>query len=587
MMPSAAEMNPFGIGEQDFLHPDEAFVLTVIPEGPERLRAYFSIAEGYYLYREKTRFTTAGDAQIMPYHLPPGEIRNDPLFGQVQTWSGEVVADLHVVAASASSPEVSLLAQYQGCAERGVCYPPQKKTFKVAMATSVPPQPPTSGPREPVGLLSHSGQIAQDLSHETLAWSFLAFMGFGILLAFTPCILPMIPILAGVIAGAKADTRQAFFLSLTYVLAMALTYALLGVAIGLTGANFQASMQNPWVISGFVLILIALALSMFGIYEFRLPTVLHNRLHQVGQKFEGGGSYLGAGVMGLLGALVASPCVSPPLVGALIHIADTGSATRGAISLFAMGLGLGLPLLGFGAFEGRFVPHSGPWMVRVKALFGVLLLALSIWMLDRIVPGQVTLALTGFLLLMLGAALRAFDSQTPNARMPARLGKAVGLALFIYGTILLVGAVTGGDSLRRPWQQFASTLDSTELTPEFRPIKSREDLDRELVAARGRPVLLDFYADWCVTCHELDAFTFSERDVQDRMRHFVLLRADITNNDAEDKRLLDFLGLFGPPAILFYDADGAELQAFRTVSYIPAKRFANELDEILSIVRQQ
>lgn len=578
----AGAVDLFGSGEQEFLHPDEAFILTVIPEDSERFQASFRVAEGYYLYRDKTSFSIAGhEAGLMPYQLPEGPVKNDPLFGKVQTWSGDVAVDLRLAEALAGSDKVSLVANYQGCAEKGVCYPPQTKTLKVALATSMPEQPSVSESEDSGDLLSHADQIAQDLADETLIWSFLMFGGFGLLLAFTPCVLPMIPILAGVIAGANAGTARALRLSLVYVLAMAATYAILGVIIGLTGANLQAYMQNIWVIGGFVLILILLALSMFGVYDFRMPASLNNFLHQAGERFAGRGSYLSAGIMGFLGALVASPCVSPPLVGALIHIADTGSALRGGISLFGLGLGLGIPLLVFGGFEGRFMPRSGPWMVRIKAVFGVLLLALSIWMLDRVVPGQVTLALSGLLFLGLGMILRAIDPLALDAGTLSRLGKGVGLAFLIYGGVLLVGAGTGGDSLLRPWAQFTGTSGPVTPSPEFRPIKTVEDLDRELTAAGGQPVLVDFYADWCVTCHELDAFTFSDSEVQARMRRFTLLRADVTANDGDDQELLSSLGLFGPPAILFYAVDGEELRAFRTVSYVPAERFAARLDEVL------
>ena len=577
--PAGAE-NLFDPGEQEFLHPDEAFVLTVMAEDSESFQASFRVAEGYYLYRDKTGFAVAGDAAgLMPYQLPPGVVKDDPLFGPVQTWSGDVVVDLQLATALAGSAEVELVAKYQGCAEQGVCYPPQTKTVMVALEASAPDVSRASEPGGRGGLLSRADQIAQALSDETLAWSFLVFGGFGLLLAFTPCVLPMIPILAGVIAGANASTARALRLSLVYVLAMATTYALLGVIIGLTGANLQAYMQNAWVIGGFVLILILLALSMFGVYEFRMPAILNNFLHGVGQRFVSNGSYTSAGIMGLLGAMVASPCVSPPIVGALIHIADTGSAARGAISLFGMGLGMGLPLMVFGVFEGRFMPHSGPWMVRIKIVFGVLLLALSIWMLDRVVPGPVTLALSGLLLLMLGILLRAIDPLAPDAGTPARFGKGVGLALLIYGGVLLVGAGTGGDSLLRPWAQFMGASGPTAPSLEFKPIKTVEDLDRELAGAGGRPVLVDFYADWCVTCQELEAFTFSDPDVQARMRRFTLLRADVTDNDADDKKLLDSLGLFGPPAILFYADDGTEMRGFRTTGYVSAGPFAKDLDE--------
>ncbi len=579
----AGAVDLFDSGEQEFLHPDEAFILTVMPEDSERFQASFRVAEGYYLYRDKTSFSIEGDdAGLMPYELPSGVVKDDPLFGKVQTWSGDVAVDLRLAEASAESSVVALVANYQGCAEKGVCYPPQAKILKVSLGTSeLGPSPAVETKDRLGGLLSRSDQIAQDLSEETLIWSFIVFGGFGLLLAFTPCVLPMIPILAGVIAGANAGTARALRLSLIYVLAMATTYAMLGIIIGLTGANLQAYMQNVWVIGGFVLILLLMALSMFGVYDFRMPADLQNFLHQVGERFVGSGSYLSAAVMGLLGALVASPCVSPPLVGALVHIADTGNPVRGAVSLFGMGLGLGLPLLAFGTFEGRFMPHSGPWMVRVKAVFGVLLLALSIWMLDRVVPGQVTLGLSGLLLLLLGMILHAVESLPPDANTMSRLGRGVGLAFLIYGGVLLVGAATGGDSLVRPWAHFTNPSESVESSVDFHPIKTVADMNRELASARGQPVLVDFYADWCVTCHELEAFTFSDPDVQARMRRFALLKADVTANDEDDKELLESLGLFGPPAILFYAPDGEELRAYRTVSYVPAPQFAMMLDEVL------
>lgn len=562
----AAAVDLFGDGEPEFLPPNEAFEVTALATGPDSLRVDFRIAEGYYLYRGKTNFLAAPGTPALQYELPGGIVKDDPLFGPVETWTGQVPVALRL--ASPPEPRTAVLeAHYQGCAEQGVCYPPQTKLLEVALdGAGAPP------------MLSRSDRIAEDLAHKALAWSFLAFIGFGLLLAFTPCVLPMIPILASVIAGAgNTGTRRAFFLSLTYVLAMAATYALLGVVIGLTGSNLQAAMQNVWVIGGFVLILVLLALTMFGVCELRLPSAWANWLARTGRNFKGG-SFWGAGVMGFLGALIASPCVSPPLVGALIHIADTGSPVRGGVSLFGLGLGLGLPLLAFGAFEGRFLPKSGAWMIRIKAVFGVLLLALGIWMLDRVVPGQVTLALSGLLLLMVGVFLRALDSLPPEAGPLARLGKGAGLALLIFGGVLVVEAAR--DALWRTTDhEYAASSSMAEAPLPFRPIKTRADLDQELARAAGQPVLVDFYADWCVTCQEIEAFTFSDEEVQARMRRFVLLRADVTANDEADRALLASLGLFGPPAILFYAADGSEMRGLRTVSYVPAERFAAQLDD--------
>jgi len=326
-----------------------------------------------------------------------------------------------------------------------------------------------------------------------------------------------------------------------------------------------------------------MALSMFGVYELRFAGPLNNRLHQLSQRFEGG-NYFGAIVMGFLGALIASPCVSPPLVGALIHIAHEGGALRGGVSLFALGLGLGLPLLAFGAFEGRFLPRSGPWMTRIRNGFGVLLLALAIWMLDRIWPGQLTLVAAGLLLLFTGVYLRALDTLSADAGKTERFGKAIGVVLMVYGAIFLVGAIAGGKSVLRPLAPFVGVAQVESSALPYRAIKTTEDLQRELTQADG-PVLVDFYADWCVTCQELEAFTFSDPQVQQRMRQFVLLRADVTDNDSADQALLASLGLFGPPAILFYADDGEELRSFRTVSYVPAPEFARQLDEVLEFAK--
>ena len=572
----------FGDAETEFLHPDEAFALVMTAEEGQRAQAQFQVAEGYYLYRDKMRFVATDPAGELSYELPPGILKDDPLFGKVATYTGDLTVDLQLP--PTSGEVVTLQAHYQGCAEKGVCYPLQVKTATLqwASADALPVTPTPTSQRSSM-LLSRSDQIAEDLSRQTLLLSFFAFLGFGLLLALTPCVLPMIPILAGVIAGAS-DTGRAFRLSLTYVLAMASTYAALGVVIGLTGTNLQAYMQNPWIIGAFVLILIAMALSMFGVYEMRFVSALNNRLHQFSQRFEGG-NHVGAGIMGVLGALIASPCVSPPLVGALLHIAHEGGALRGAVSLFAMGLGLGVPLLLFGAFGGRFLPRAGAWMRRILHFFGILLLALAIWMLDRVWPDQLTLIAAGLLLVFTGVHMRALDSLDTQADRAMRLGKALGVVLLIYGTVFLVGAISGGTSILRPLAPLTGSVETIDrATLPYRPIKTTEDLQRELASAR-QPVLVDFYADWCVTCQELKAFTFPDPRVQQRMQRFTLLRADVTANDAADQKLLASLGLFGPPAILFYTVDGEELRAFRTVSYVSADDFTAQLDEVLEFAQ--
>lgn len=572
--PAAGASGLFGAAEQEFLHPDEAFVLSVTAPAPGRLEARFEIADGYYLYRDKTAFAVPAPAAL-EYVLPPGAPKDDPLFGAVEVYPEETAVALRLTGAAADA--VMLETRYQGCAEKGVCYPPQVRSLRVALADA--PGPAAAAPPSRGGL-SASDRIARDLGLRSLGVSFLAFIGLGLLLAFTPCVLPMLPILASVIAGAHAGTRRALALSLAYVLAMSAAYALLGFGVGLTGANLQPYLQNAWVIVPFVGVLALMALAMFGVYELRLPQALRAGLDRMHRRARGG-SYAGAAAMGLLAALVAAPCVSPALVGALLHIADTGDAARGAVSLFGMGLGLGLPLLAVGAFEGRFLPRSGPWMVRIRAFFGVLLLLLGVWMLDRVVPGPVTLVLGGLVLIGSGMALRAIDPLPAAAGMAARLGKGAGFALLVYGAVLVAGGAMGSGSVLRPWSGTAA--EPAAAVADFRPIKTVADLEHGLRAAAGRPVLVDFYADWCVTCQELEVFTFPHPEVRARMERFVLLRADVTANDAADRALLAHLGLFGPPAILLYAADGEELRGLRTVSYLPPRRFAALLDDALDL----
>ena len=577
--PAAAAVDLFGDVEQEFLHPDQAFVLSVMAEAPNRLQARFEVAEGYYLYRDKTAFAVPEPAALQ-YVLPPGEPKDDPLFGAVETYPAAIAVALRLAGLPRDAETVMLEARYQGCAEKGVCYPPQVRTLRVALAGAAAGAPVAVAPGGGGPELSEFDRIARDLELRSLGLNFLAFIGFGLLLALTPCVLPMLPILASVIAGAHAGTRRAVALSLAYVLAMSTAYALLGFGVGLTGANLQPYLQNAWVIVPFVGVLVLLALAMFGVYELQLPQAVRAGFDRL-QRRTRGGSYIGAATMGLLAALVAAPCVSPALVGALVHIADTGSAARGAVSLFGMGLGLGLPLLAVGAFEGRFLPRSGPWMVRVRAFFGVLLLLLAVWMLDRVVPGPVTLALAGLVLIGTGMALRAVDALPADAGMAARLGKGAGFALLVYGAVLTVGGAMGSGSVLQPLSGQAAPR-VAEIA-DFRPIKTVADLERELRAAAGRPVLVDFYADWCVTCRELEAFTFPDPEVRARMESFVLLRADVTANDAADRALLGHLGLFGPPAILLYAADGEELRGLRTVSYLPPQRFTALLDDALDL----
>jgi thiol:disulfide interchange protein DsbD len=413
------------------------------------------------------------------------------------------------------------------------------------------------------------------------------FFGFGLLLAFTPCVFPMIPILSGIIAGQgpSITARKAFVLSLVYVLAMALTYSVAGVLAGLFGANLQAAFQNPWILGLFALVFVALALSMFGFYELQLPSSLQTRLAEISNR-QAGGSLVGVAIMGLLSALIVGPCVAPPLAGALIFIGQTGNAVLGGIALFALSLGMGAPLIAIGTSAGELLPRAGAWMDAVKAVFGVAMLAVAILLLERILPPAIAMLLWSLLLIGSAVFLGALQDLPPEAGGWRKLWKGLGFVLLTYGVLMLVGAASGGKDTVLPLRGLALTGASGATAPHalFRHVKSAADLDRELAAASatGKPVMLDFYADWCVTCKEMERYTFSDPAVVARMSRFVLLQADVTANDEQDQALMrERFGIPGPPAILFFDAQGRERQGYRVIGFMSAEEFAAHLRRAL------
>jgi thiol:disulfide interchange protein DsbD len=401
----------------------------------------------------------------------------------------------------------------------------------------------------------------------------------------------MIPILSSIIVGQGDDisTSKAFTLSLTYVLAMAVTYTVAGVIVGLSGENIQVWFQNPWVLSVFAGIFVLLSLAMFGFYELQMPSGIQNKLNNISSGAKQG-SYVGAGIMGLLSALIVGPCVTAPLIGALIYIAETGNAWVGGIALFSLSMGMGAPLLAIGTSAGKILPKAGAWMDAVKAVFGVLLLGLAIWMLERFLPAPIILLLTGALLIVSAIYLGALDAIKEGASGWSKLWKGMGLISLVYGGILVIGAAGGSNSLLQPLQGIASTqqvansdthsTSGSEHALPFQQVKGVDGLQTALAQAakEGRPVMLDFYADWCVSCKEMEAFTFSNGDVQRSLQNFVMLQADVTKNDAQDKALLKELGLFGPPAILFYDNTASELRNYRVVGFMDAGKFSSHVE---------
>ncbi len=570
-----------------FLDPDAAYVMSARVEGADTVSVHFDIADGYYLYRKKFRFTADSPpgVAVARVDLPPGKEKVDEFFGAMRVFYHEAEAAVHLSREAGPARDVTLEIGYQGCADAGLCYPPMTKQVVLSLPPGGGRASAGSGAGEVVGALPEQDRIARSLAGGSPWLALAAFFGFGLLLTFTPCVFPMIPILSGIIVGqgANLDTRRAFSLSLTYVLGMAATYTAAGVVAGLTGANLQAVFQDPWVLGAFSLVFVALALSMFGLYDLQVPAAWQSALARLSARRRGG-TYAGALVMGVLSALIVGPCVAAPLAGALIYIGQTGDATLGGVALFALSMGMGAPLLVVGTSAGKFLPKAGPWMKTVKAVFGVGLLAVAIYLMERVVPGPV--AMLAWAALAIGSAvfMGAFDRLPTGAGRWRRLAKGAGLMLGVYGAVLVVGAAGGATDPLDPLRGLSLRGGSVAYRElEFQAVKGPGELRKALsvAVAERRPVMLDYYADWCVSCKELEKYTFSDPRVRAALGRAVLLRTDVTANDAEDQALLGQFDLFGPPAILFFGPDGRERPQFRVVGFVKAERFAAHVERAI------
>ncbi len=579
-------------GQQEFLDPDVAYVLSADVRGPSTLSIRFDIADEYYLYRDKFRFAVSQppDVAVGSVEMPRGVEKVDEFFGRMEVFYDHVEVAIPVKREFGAPTTIALDIGYQGCADAGLCYPPMTKTMELLLPASFDTQGGSERRSyvEPafqasIGELPEQDRIAQALMTGSTAFVLLTFFGFGLLLAFTPCMFPMMPILSSIIVGygANLTTIKAFSLSLTYVLAMAVTYTAAGVMAGLFGGNLQALFQEAWILIMFSVVFVLLAASMFGLYELQVPVSWQKKLTHMSNRQQGG-TYLGVAIMGFLSALIVGPCVAAPLAGALIYIGQTGDALLGGLALFALSLGMGAPLLALGTSAAKLLPKAGPWMKAVRAAFGVLLLAVAIYLLERIIPGWVTMLLWAGLLILTAVYVGALDRLSSGATNCRRLGKGAGLAMMAYGVLLMVGAAGGGEDPLRPLRGVTLIgVDSEELRPlRFQRVKGLEGLEAQLqtASAQGRPVMLDFYADWCVSCKELERYTFADPGVQQALADAVLLQADVTENDALDQALLRHLGLFGPPAILFFGADGQEKARSRVIGFVDAEKFRDHVE---------
>ncbi|MGZ8181899.1 MAG: protein-disulfide reductase DsbD [Methylobacter sp.] len=567
-----------GLFEDALLPPEQAFEFFASVKDDRTLHVNWHIADGYYLYREKIQFEliNADGVKLGTYDVPRGVPKQDEAFGQVETFHDKLDFDLPVIRSSQTAQNVILQAKYQGCADRGVCYPPMSK--KIDLSLPVAQQLDAQE-------LSEQDQIVQSLHKDSFAVTLLSFFGFGLLLSLTPCIFPMIPILSGIIVGHgnRINTTRAFLLSLSYVVASALTYTVFGILAALFGSNLQAAFQEPWIIGLFSAIFVALSLSMFGFYHLELPKSLQVKLHN-SSEIHRDGSLWGAAIMGALSSLIVGPCVAAPLAGALIFIGQTGDAVLGGSALFALGLGMGVPLLLLGASAGKLLPKAGNWLNSTKAVFGVIMLAVAVWMLSRILPGNVIMMLWAVLLIFPAIYLSAVDPLPENSSGWRKLWKGLGLMMLAYGLLLLIGFSLGNSNPLKPLQGLGlSTAQAAEPGMVFERVPSAA-LEARInqAAANHQPVMLDFYADWCISCKEMEAYTFADPRVKQALKGHVLLQVDVTENSDADKALLAKFQLIGPPAILFFGLDRQEQTANRVIGYQDAETFIKSLQRAKS-----
>ena len=563
------------------LPPEQAFRFSARAIDARTIEARWQITDQYYMYRDKFKFALDGGTLGAP-SLPPGKVKDDEIFGKVEIYRKEVKILLPV---EASGP-VTLKAVSQGCWDGGICYPPitQEARLDLASAGSAVAPAPTSAAAEAAAAGDETSRIAGLFKGDNLALILLSFFGFGLLLSLTPCVFPMIPILSGIIVnhGHAVTHLRAFVLSLAYVLGMAVTYAAIGVAAGLSGTLLSAALQNAWVLGGFALVFVVLSLSMFGFYELQLPAALQSRVSNTANRQ--GGSLPAIALMGALSALIVGPCVAAPLAGALLYIAQTGDAALGGSALFVMSLGMGAPLLLVGAFSRSLLPKSGPWMDGVTKFFGVVMLATALWLVSPVIPLWLQMLGWALLLMIPAIYLHALDPLPPQAHGWQRLGKGLGVVLLLSGAAMLMGVLGGA---RDPLQPLGflrgGGLAAEAPAPTFERVASVERLDARLAEAKaaGRPVMLDFYADWCVSCKEMERFTFAEPKVAARLKQFLLLQADVTANSPDDAALLKRFGLFGPPGIIFFDAGGRELVDLRVIGFQSAEKFLPTLERVL------
>ncbi|WP_267898611.1 protein-disulfide reductase DsbD [Pseudomonas syringae group genomosp. 7] len=550
---------------KDFLPVRQAFQLSLIETTPESIKLRLVATDGYYLYRHRFQFRTEpADIGLGEAQLPKGEQKHDEYFGDVEVYHG--ILDIDLPRKPGEQRPFTLVVTYQGCADKGLCYPPETERLSIGNVTGSSPE-----------------ALAAPVSASSWSWKEIAlFFLAGIGLTFTPCVLPMLPILSGVVLRGKVGGLRGLSLSLAYVLPMAACFALLGALMGVFGAglNLQARLQSVWVLVPFSAFFVIFAIAMFGAFELRLPQSISSRLDRIAGKTEGG-SLWGAAVLGVVSSLLVSPCVSAPLAGALLYISASGDAVGGGLKLFALGLGMGAPLLLIATGGATWLPKSGPWLVTVKNAIGVLLLALAIGLLSRVLPGQITLLLVGLLSAGVALFLGALEFTEKTTRQ--KLAQLLGLALLVYALASWYGALSGQTDPMRPLGREYASANNGAVAPnstQWQTITTSAELDRVMQEAQsaGKPLLLDWYADWCISCKVIEHEVLPDPGVVARLAGYSLIRFDMTDSNAEQRALLDRYKLFGPPALLFFAKNGEELQNVRVVGEIDAPGLIERLN---------
>lgn len=559
----------------------DVFKLTAQAVDPNTFSLTWAIKPGFFLYKKRISILAPANSnvQIAPLHLLKGLKKTDARGKTELIYRHQVSIPVSLLSEEAGETLVDV--HYQGCSDDGFCYPPVTQTFKLTIDNHLSLSQITIEAHQTTPSISPSTPSERDKLDQLFStnnWGLilLSFFGFGLLLSFTPCVLPMIPVLSGIIIGHSKtmSARKAFFLSLSYVLSMSVTYALVGAVVALMGKNLQIAMQSPWAIGSFSLIFVLLSLAMFNVYELRLPVSWQAKLANL-TRGQSSGHYLSAAIMGALSTLILSPCVTAPLIGVLGYIAQTGNVSLGSLTLFVLSLGMGTPLLMIGTSAGKWLPHAGRWMNTVKAFFGVLLLAVAIYLIDRILPSVFTMILWAGLTIFSGLYMGAL---TKSITIHEKCCQGIGIMLLMYGLLILIGASQGHTN---PLQPLVTSTLLNEQEGDVLVIKTLPDAQKALANAKGSPVMLDFYADWCASCKVIEATTLRDPRIQKALEKFVVLKIDLTANDANTTALLTYFNVVAPPTFLFFNESGLELDRLRLVGEMSTKVFYEQLNHVL------